>query len=129
MATEFKRAAHGLEITMSGTLTIEDLQKVQNTIHSRGVMNRQINYLLFDFTEVTYCTITGNDVWMLSMKDRAAAHRRPDLRVAHLVSRDLLFGLCRMWEAFIDGTGLETYTFRDPDRLRRWLETEKITDL
>ena len=50
MTAEFKRAAHGLEITMSGTLTIEDLREVQNTIYSRGMMHRQITYLLFDFT-------------------------------------------------------------------------------
>lgn len=114
MNAEFKRTAHGIEITMCGTLTMDELREVRDIIYSPGVMNRQIHYLLLDFTGVTYFTLRERDIRRMAQKDNAMAHRRSGLWVVFLTGNGPLFTLCHQWKTLLSGSGLIPAIFGAP---------------
>jgi hypothetical protein len=44
--------------------------------------------------------------------------------VAIAGSDDLMFGLARMWEAYVDQAGFETAVFRELEAAESWIEAQ-----
>ena len=59
--------------------------------------------LLVDHSELNAGPITPNDVRFLADKCALLRERFGRARCAHLVARNLEFGLVRMWEAYVEG--------------------------
>jgi hypothetical protein len=71
--------------------------------------------------------VEGSDIAGESLRELADAFRSQDrthgqTRIALLVSRDIVFGLGRMYQAYRGENGVDLEVFRDGSEARRWLD-------
>ena len=80
--------------------------------------------LLVDHSELNAGPITADEVRSLADKASRLRERFGRARCAHLVARNLEFGLVRMWEAYIEGRwDAVTMCFRSRVDATTWLES------
>jgi hypothetical protein len=76
---------------------------------------------LLDLREVEDFPVTAEAIRELAEKIVRRAERSRPGRLAVLVSSDPVFGMFRMLQALVDGSGLELQVFREPREARAWL--------
>jgi hypothetical protein len=54
--------------------------------------------------------------------DKIAAEINPDVVVALIASKNVMFGLTRMWEVFVDQIGWKTKVFRSKTEAEVWIK-------
>jgi len=109
--------------TGSGVLTLADLLGHQEKLLADSDFSPDFSQL-WDLTHVTQVELTSKDVHRLAQRSIFS----PDSRRAILVSRDLVFGLARMFEIYRDILGENGIrVFRNLDDALEWVLAKKTT--
>ena len=109
--------------TGSGVLTLADLMAHQEKLLADPDFSPDFSQL-WDLTNITEVELTSKDVHRLAQRSIFS----PDSRRAILVSRDLVFGLARMFEIYRDILGENGIrVFRNLDDALEWVLAKNTT--
>ena len=109
--------------TGSGVLTLADLLAHQEKLLADPDFSPDFSQL-WDLTNITEVELTSKDVHRLAQRSIFS----PDSRRAILVSRDLVFGLARMFEIYRDILGENGIrVFRNLDDALEWVLAKNTT--
>ncbi len=122
LAIEYVRDGEGVYVIGEGAVTGQDLIAVNHEIYQPERLSRQ-KYQIVDFTAAQEAVLTADETHQIALQDMAAAEINPGFIIAVVVKGDDHFGLARMWEAFVDGSALETKLFRDRESAEAWVES------
>lgn len=86
-----------------GCLTTSDLMQSSKQRLTDPEKIQKYRVLISDFTDVTDIELDDLDVSVLAPLYIKASACNPDVIAVAIASKDLLFGLGRMWEAHVDG--------------------------
>lgn len=105
-----------------GVITGQDLLEAsQETFKSEEIL-KQIKYALIDFTSIDKESIQTQNIRAKAGMDKMAAKINPDIVVALIASKNVMFGLSRMWEVFVDQIGWKTKVFRSKTEAELWVK-------
>ncbi len=108
----------------TGTFTLDELQTELRDAYNRSDYRPEANSLC-DLREAGAVTFTGEEI--RSVVDTVLEHRGapPGTRTAIVVTRDLSFGLARMFARQLEAKShSDVMVFRDMDKATAWLEGE-----
>ena len=83
-------------------LTISDIFAALEERFSNMEMTMKGRIFLSDFTDVTEIHLDDLDLRNLTVDYEKASSHNPDVIAVAIVPRDLLYGLGRMWEVYVD---------------------------
>lgn len=91
---------------------------------------KKLRFIISDMSNVTTFNLTKDTVKIVSDIAKSYAIHNKDLYIAGIHTKDLVFGLGKMWQAYSgnDITGWVTKSFRTKDEAYSWLQ-DKIPDI
>jgi hypothetical protein len=119
---EFRHADAGIILNCSGILGVDDFHRANQAILDKGEDLKKWLYSIVDLTFVESMTLAYEQMPVLLEQDKKmAALATPGLLVALCSSRDLGFGLARMWESLVEPFGWDTQVFRSRMEAEDWV--------
>ncbi len=115
---EFLHETNGIVVVFSGEITDEEVHGAQANLHGDPLFNTA-KYVVIDMLDVIKMRMTARGVWHLARADFQAAKRNPDMRMAIVVKKAVIFGLGRMYQ--LAGGPWNTELFSDMARAKDWL--------
>ena len=103
-----------------GSEMVAGARAVREHVASGG----QLTHGLVDLSDVTELHLTAEKVEEIAVENRIAAASMSHGTVAVIATRDLAFGMARMWEAMVSSTRWCTRVFRDDKAARAWLRID-----
>ncbi|MBN1515076.1 hypothetical protein JXA32_00750 [Candidatus Sumerlaeota bacterium] len=118
----------GLLVTGEGAVSGSDLVEANKKIYASEEKIKQIVYQLVDFSDISELHVILGDVEKIAVQDRAAARVNPDMFIAIVGKRDLVYGLSRMWEAMTEEAPFETKVFRELSDAQEWIQSKLLNN-
>ncbi len=112
----------GVILSWKGLVTGKELIDAFSEIYATDEQIKRIAYQLVIFTKSEEIMVTANDLKEVASLDIRASKVNPSMLVAVVGERDIVFGLSRMWEAFVDDAPLKTRVFRTLEDAEDWLK-------
>jgi len=119
---EYFDGGMGILIAGDGIVTGDDLIAANKTIYASNEAIKKMKCQLCDFTAVTEFNLSSEDIQNIARYDIEAAKTNPKIVVALVGEKDLIYGLSRMWEAYVSDTGFRTMVFRTRAEAETWLK-------
>ena len=118
----------GAVLIGSGTVTGDELRHCNDQMYAPDRIHR-LRYQLCDFREITDFEVSSDELRSIAQQDNAAATQNPDITIAIVANRRVIYGMARMWQAFVDEASFNTHVFRTMDEAQVWLgeNTERKT--
>lgn len=118
----------GIFLKGKGILIARDVTNVNNIIYETPQKIKNIVYQLCDYTEVEEINISSDEVRDLANQDIEAAKINPNMLIAIVGKKDVIFGLLRMWEIYTEQTSFEKGVFREIEDAKNWI-AKKIRNI
>lgn len=122
MPIRLDRAPDFLRLTMSGTLSQEDLRRVAIVAAEVEDASTVIPNRLVDFTEVESLAFGFPDVLLLAAERRNRDYAN-DFKCALVVASDVQMGYARMYQTLNDNPRIRLQIFTDRTAAEAWLKT------
>lgn len=111
-------------ITGSGVVTEEEYLQAHTVVVGTENRIRGLTGAMSDWSAVVEVEVSAAAIRRVAEHQQHVARLLPaGFPVALVASRDSVYGLSRMWEAYAEGTGWETQLFRERQAALRWLRT------
>lgn len=114
-------------VKADGTMRFQDLMEHIETLAKdpgyTSPMKKLLNYLELEKYEVT-----TRESEIFSKRKQELVNRFMNEKCAIVVPSDLIYGMARHHQAFVDPVRLETDIFRDINEAIRWLEIDPDQD-
>jgi hypothetical protein len=108
----------------AGIVTGQDVLESKYLTFSSPEMVRQYRYGLIDYARVDDLDMSGKELEAVAALDKKAALITPGACVAIVAVRDSVFGLARMWDAYMHGAGWDTHVFRAREQAEDWIRAQ-----
>lgn len=107
-----------------GIVTGEDIISSNRQVFSSEEKMMKIKYGLIDYSNITKFEVSNSEAEIIASQDKEASKYIPDVIIAVIAKKDLVFGVNRMWEIITENTGLqwETMVFRDREGAEAWIK-------
>ena len=113
----------GVIITGSGVVTDEDyLNEFRKHLTQDKEKIAKYRYTLGDYSAATEVNVTYDAIQEVSEMCLGVSKIVPEQLVALVASRDLTYGLIRMADSLMYGTGWEQKVFRDRQEAEDWIK-------
>ena len=112
----------GVIVWGEGTITGTDIKEVNDIIYASPEKIEKIAYQLGDFRHVTDIVVTNSEIEAFAIQDKKASEINPNMVIAMVGTKDLVFGLSRVWEAFTHDSPFETMVFRKITEAQQWIK-------
>ena len=112
----------GVIITWEGAVTGKELMDAFSEIYATDEQIKRIAYQLIVLTKSEEIMVTADELRRVAALDIRASKVNPNMLVAVVGDRDIVFGLARMWETFVDDAPLKTKVFRNREDAEDWLK-------
>ncbi len=112
----------GISWLGGGGVTGQDLIDASKETFASEERLKQIRYALVDFTQIEGVSISPADIRKKAILDGGAASIAPDVVVALVAAGDLVFGLGRVWDAYVNGLSWQTKVFRSVAEAESWID-------
>jgi hypothetical protein len=119
---EFSDDGLGFLLTGLGIVTGQEILDAIAIRFSTEDKVKKYLYGLVDYTRVHEFRVTNNEIDHIARKDIAAARINPDLILAIAATDDLIFGLGRMFEVFVEKSGWTIKICRTLDEAVLWIK-------
>lgn len=121
---KFPDEGRGFILTLSGTLTREEMLRSSDEIFSRDLAADPVLYGLVDASGITVIAVSTEDIKDLADRHIAASRRMPETAVALCVyaREDVAFGNSRMWQTMAAQTGWDTHVARERSEAVAWVK-------
>jgi|TARA_B100001964_G_scaffold84430_1_gene95275 hypothetical protein len=107
-----------------GILTGEEIIQADQKQLSNLDMLKKKKYFLGDFSTVDEAKIITEEIIMIAELDEKMESIAGTNLVVIVASKNILFGLSRMWETFVDKLDWQTYVCRTRVEAEAWLRTK-----
>ncbi len=104
-----------------GILTGAECLDALRATYSSDETIRAIRYRLVDLTAVERVEISENEVIQIATIDSDAVRINPDMIIAAVAPADVVFGMVRMWQAYLMEPAPKFEVFRSMEPCREWL--------
>jgi hypothetical protein len=112
----------GLLLRCHDALSGKDKIEVNEVLLSSPERLRALRYMVIDEESVGF-VLSTSEARTVAEQDRQIAKLAPEgLVVAVVTPRDVDFGMARMWQVFVEGTGWKTEVFRSRESAAVWLD-------
>lgn len=105
-----------------GILTGQNIIEASKETFESEERLKQIKYALIDFTSIDKVIIANADIQLKFNEDERATEIAKDTIVALAASKDVMFGISRIWEAYVDELSWETNVFRSISKAKLWIK-------
>ena len=124
MAIEIRYLDDGIGVCWlgQGVVTGQDLLEASKETFKSEEILKQIKYAVIDFTSIDKASMQTENIRAKAGMDKIAAEINPDVVVALIASKNVMFGLTRMWEVFVDQIGWKTKVFRSKTEAEVWIK-------
>jgi hypothetical protein len=122
-AVEFNIQYHdGLfEVKTSGDAEFEKFRDILETLVTHEKWKPGTSFLI-NHTELNAATLTKDDMLNIARLNGQYSAKLGQAKCAHLLARDLEFGLARMWESFVENEwDVTEKLFKSRDEAIIWL--------
>ena len=85
-------------------------------------------FCFHDYSEVESVDVEAKTISETGLKAAELFEKHPDIQMAVAAPTDLIFGLARMWTAWLGTESANARLFRDSDTARQWLREEYYSD-
>lgn len=130
MPIQMKDSDNGLGVIVTGSSIVtenEYLDSYKKHLSQDRDKFLKYRYSLNDWTAVTEVKVSTNAIVQIAEVCKHSANINPDSIVAHVATKDITFGLSRMWEFLSDETKWEIMVFRNRKDAEAWI-TQKIKE-
>jgi hypothetical protein len=104
-----------------GTLTGKEILEAKLATFGSEERTKRYQYGLIDYSQVDDVLISSQELATVVGYDKRAAKIAPGIPVVIVGEKDIVFGLARMWEAFMLDAGWETHVFRSREQSEDWI--------
>jgi len=111
---------HGLQFLGGGELRGHEVLAAAQAVH-KYAQTAAIAFLLVDLSAVTTIHIDASEVRRLAEMNIITSSLTPGTRLAVVAHQDWMFGLARMWDAYMDRGHWEIELCRDRATAVSWL--------
>ncbi len=110
----------GAVLIGSGTVTGDELCRCNDRMYDPDQIHK-LRYQLCDFRQITNFEVSSDDVRRIANQDNVAATQNPDITMAIVANRRIVYGMARMWQAYTDEASFNSHVFRTMVEARAWL--------
>ena len=112
----------GVVTTFSGIITDENLiQSCIDRALEEDIL-KDLIYIMDDFSSVSEFKVTSEGVKKCAEVSVAASMLNNKIIHVAIMPSDLLYGMARMWQAYIDETGWTSNIVRSREDAEQWLQ-------
>ncbi len=104
-----------------GLLTTTDIENSYSERFTDPEKIKKYKFIISDYTEVSETNISDIDIKKLSRIYKEASLVNQNVSVVAIMPTDLLFGLARMWQAYIDSIPWEHTVVRSLEEAESFL--------
>ena len=115
----------GIIIRVEGLISGNEIKKANDIIYESPDKIKKIKYQICDLTIASDFSASESDIRAISNQDKKASEINPNMLIAVVGEKDVIFGLARMWEAFSYDSPFETMVFRKMEDAQQWIR-EKL---
>jgi hypothetical protein len=115
---------HGVFIQHSGELLCREIIVTNEILYADRRFDTIMDYQIMSFLETTIVHLDAAEVKAIARMDSEASKRRPNVRVAVITDRDLLYGFSRMYQICTDRSTWETEIFETLAAARKWIHND-----
>jgi hypothetical protein len=108
-----------------GLITGSEIKELNDIIYESPEKIKKIKYQICDLTNASDFSTSESELRAISAKDTKASKINPNMLIAVVGKKDVIFGLARMWEAFSYDSPFETMVFRKMEDAQQWIR-EKL---
>lgn len=111
----------GVRFICTGIVSGDEMLAANEEVYSPDRLEA-LRYHLTDFTGAESFNFPKDVVRQIAFQDEKAAETNPNLIMAVAGDRDLIFGLSRMWQAFVGEEHVKTHVFRTVAEAEAWIK-------
>jgi hypothetical protein len=116
-----------VRLTSHGVITDDELLSAVHLMYASDEDTKHHRCALLDFSLVEQAEVSSDAVREIARLNLAASKLvAPGAPVALVAPLDHMYGLGRMWEVFVEGTGWQTQVFKDLEEAKDWLEERLV---
>jgi hypothetical protein len=120
--TSISANGRGLIQEDTGVVTANDILNHLRQLLNAGRGFMRLDFSLVDLTGVSIMDVSSDQWRSIASVDLQLAALNPRLVVAVAASSDVVFGLIRMWQVFVEATGWTVEVFRSRLEAEEWLQ-------
>ena len=121
---EFLHEGLGVIYRCEGALGLQHFAVANDRLLASPERIRKLKYVLADAASMEPTIFSPSEMDSIVLQDRQiASYAVPGLIIAVVAERTVIFGLVRMWEAFIEGIGWETKIFPSLAEAQEWIRS------
>ena len=110
----------GVEFISAGKVTGAEIIAANKQIYQRANLLK-LRYKIVDRTHCTEYLVTNEEVIIIADQARKAALVNPGIIMALVSTTPLQYGVSRVWQAYLDDSGLKTAIFEDRASAEEWV--------
>ena len=118
---EYIDDGRGIYVTLEGKVTLDDFKVGSSEAYSEEHILNQ-NYQIIDFTSCSSFDLSSSDMLEIAKIDKKASEFNPNIKIAIIAPSDLVFGMCRVYEAYADETGFDIMVLRTRQEAENWIQ-------
>lgn len=107
-----------------GEVCADDFKGMEEDIYSK-IDDDAYRYQIVDLAGVTKVDMSVDELRKFAEGDKAAVERSGPVVAAFVAPSDLTYGLSRMFETLLGGSGAVTSVFRDFEAAREWVLAQR----
>lgn len=116
----------GILVTGSGRVTGAELIEVEKQMYKTEAATKNIAYRLCDFTKLENLDISADEMRIVARLDSEASALNPKMLIAVAGDSDVVYGMARMWQAYVDENGDRNQVFRTMESATQWLREQGV---
>lgn len=124
--TEFIDDGRGVLHVGTGVVHGDEILAGSIEEHRVEARTRALRFGLVELTDVSELRITSEEVRAIAAECYVTARLAPHVAVAIIAPRDAVYGMARMWEILVEGTGWDIRIVRLRDEALDWLRPVRL---
>ena len=124
--TEFIDGGRGVLHVGTGVVHGDEIHAGAMEDHRVEARARALRFGLVDLTDVTELRITSEHVRAIAAESHITARLASHVSVAIVAPRDAIYGMARMWEILVEGTGWDIRIVRLREEALDWLRPVRL---
>jgi hypothetical protein len=120
--------SNGAALRFEGTTTGDEIYRSKIEVLAHDFPDRP-RFILCDFTPVETFAVTPNDIDRLVELFRRAEPQIRDFSIAVVAPQPIEYGLARMWEISVEGSGFRTSVVHTRPEALHWLTARGVNPL
>ena len=108
----------------SGKVTLAEIERAKQEFARSAKLSLPRSYLLVDLTEAPEFGLSAAEIRAAAESTirLSASTFSPGSRAAVIAPTDMAFGVSRMWQVFVEASGMETQVFRSRAAAEQWVK-------